>query len=91
MARQQGGDEAMSEKQARAADAVTLYDQQCQELAEHFLGDDDVPPAENALRIHSLAAAIHEAVEEWCANETCAVAVAPSPARDRALDRWRRA
>lgn len=47
----------------------TLYDPKCHELAEHFLGDDDVPPAENELRIQSLAAAIQEAVEDWCDDE----------------------
>jgi hypothetical protein len=48
---------------------MKLYDPKCHDLATHFLGDDDVPAAENDLRIASLAESIQEAVEEWIADE----------------------
>ena len=48
---------------------MKLYDPACHELAEHFLGDDDVSPAENELRMQSLAGAIQQAVEDWIESE----------------------
>ena len=51
---------------------VTLYDPRCHDLAEHFLGDDDVPPVENEQRMQSLALAIQQAVEDWIGNEEAA-------------------
>lgn len=47
-----------------------LVDPKSHELAEHFLGDDDVPRAENELRIQSLAQAIQRAVEDWIEDES---------------------
>lgn len=64
---------------------MILYDPRCQELAEHFLGDDDVSPAENEARIHSLAGAIQSAVEAWCENEAADMAL-EALARTGALD-----
>ena len=52
---------------------MTLYDPECQTLAEHFLQDEPstlatAPRYEQ--RVRSLAEAIQDAVEEWFADES---------------------
>jgi hypothetical protein len=51
---------------------VKTYDPKCYALAEAFLGDDDISTltaTEVEQRIHDLACAIQQAIEDWCDNE----------------------
>lgn len=56
---------------------VKTYDPKCYALAEAFLTEYDVSrltPAEIEQRIHDLACAIQQAIEDWCDNEASEMA-----------------